>query len=613
MKRRKHLIYLSIFVLISSCQTQVKQEIVVTGDLQQWHKVTLLVQGPETSEWAEENPFLDYKLEAIFSQGNKSFKVPGYYAADGKAGETSAKSGNTWKIHFSPESTGTWKYEVSFRKGKNIAVLDGEDLGEKMALDGREGTIEISASDKSGPDFRGRGRVVNGGKGYFKIQGSEKVWIKNGADSPENFLAYAEFDQTSRFSLKTEVREGEADPKESLHRYGPHLDDWQAGDPTWQNGKGKGLIGALNYLQSAGVNSVYMLTMNIIGDGKDVWPYTDYNERYRFDCSKLDQWEVVFGHMDQLGIMAHFVLQETENECLLDMGHTGVQRRLYLRELIARFGHHLAISWNLGEENGPAEWTPIGQTDAQKKDMANYIKQINPYPSNVVLHTHSNQAHQDEYLTPMLGFESLDGPSIQEGNPEKIHDVVRTWVLRSEEAGKPWIVNFDELGPHWKGVMPDSFDPSHDTIRHLALWGALLAGGTGVEWYFGYRYPETDLTCEDFRSRTNWWKQSSIATQFISRFPVEEMDSRDELVNVKGAYCLAKTDEIFLVYLPAGTRNARLRTGSEGSMSVQWFNPREGGELLDGSIKSLQGKGFQNLGVPPAEEEKDWLAVVLKI
>jgi len=49
--------------------------------------------------------------------------------------------------------------------------------------------------------------------------------------------------------------------------------------------------------------------------------------------------------MEHKGIMAHFVLQETENECLLDMGHTGVQRRVYLRELVARFGHHLGITW----------------------------------------------------------------------------------------------------------------------------------------------------------------------------------------------------------------------------------------------------------------------------
>ena len=94
-------------------------------------------------------------------------------------------------------------------------------------------------------------------------------------------------------------------------------------------------------------------------------------------------------------MLGHFVLQETENECLLDMGHTGVQRKVYLRELAARFGHHLAVSWNLGEENGPARFSPIGQTDAQKKAMASYIKETNPYLCNVVLHTHSGDEKQD--------------------------------------------------------------------------------------------------------------------------------------------------------------------------------------------------------------------------
>jgi hypothetical protein len=308
--------------------------------------------------------------------------------------------------------------------------------------------------------------------------------------------------------------------------------------------------------------------------------------------------------------MAHYVLQETENECLLDMGYTGVQRRVYLRELIARFGHHLAVSWNLGEENGPAHWTPIGQTDKQKKDMAGYIKQINPYPSNVVLHTHADDGHQDEYLIPMLGFESLDGPSLQIGNPAKVHERVKKWVKESEDAGLRWIVNLDEIGPAWKGAMPDSHDANHDTIREQCLWGALMAGATGVEWYFGYRFPHNDLGLEDFRSRTYWWKQSTIATQFLSQFPLEEMQSADELVRSKGAYCLTKPDELYVVYLPAGIGESRLRINSDKSMSIKWFNPREGGELQEGNILTLSGKGNQSLGTPPADPLKDWVVVV---
>ncbi|MCK4958896.1 MAG: hypothetical protein KAT00_05840, partial [Planctomycetes bacterium] len=32
------------------------------GELKKWHKVTLTFDGPKTSETAEPNPFLDYRL-----------------------------------------------------------------------------------------------------------------------------------------------------------------------------------------------------------------------------------------------------------------------------------------------------------------------------------------------------------------------------------------------------------------------------------------------------------------------------------------------------------------------------------------------------------------------
>jgi hypothetical protein len=606
----KHLTFLLPVFLLFSCTGTAPSTVRVEGELQQWHKITLLLNGPESSEWARENPFLDYRLEVTFSQGNRSYMVPGYFAADGQAGETSAEEGNIWKVHFRPDTPGIWTYRVTFRKGKNLAVLDSNEEGEELALHGVEGSLEIAESDKNAPDFRAKGRIVNGGKGYFSFQGCKDIWIKNGADSPENFLAYEDFDQTMRFSMKSVFREGEANPDNQIHKYEAHINDWEEGDPTWQNGKGKGIIGALNYLHSVGVNSVYMLTLNILGDGKDVWPYTDYNERYRFDCSKLDQWEVVFDHMESLGIMAHFVLQETENECLLDIGQNGVQRRVYLRELVARFGHHLALTWNLGEENGPTDWSPIGQTDPMKKEMATYIKTINPYPSNVVLHTHSNDEHQDEYLIPMLGFEHLDGPSMQIAVPSRVHLRVKHWIDASEEAGKRWMVNLDEIGPHWTGVMPDEDDPRHDTIRQHCLWGSLMAGATGVEWYFGYRYAHNDLGLEDFRSRDLWWKQSTLATRFMNEFPLEEMISQDELVNVEGAYCLAKEGEVYIVYLPAGAGEASLRSELSNPLNIRWFNPRDGGDLVGGSIKTVNGTGWQSLGTPPSDPELDWVLVI---
>ncbi|TFH27380.1 MAG: DUF5060 domain-containing protein, partial [Bacteroidia bacterium] len=153
---------------------------------------------------------------------------------------------------------------------------------------------------------------------------------------------------------------------------------------------------------------------------------------------------------------------------------------------------------------------------------------------------------------------------------------------------------------------------SHDTIRHHCLWGTLLAGGTGVEWYFGYRFKHNDLMLEDFRSRELWWKQSTLATQFMNGFPLEDMTCMDELVNVDGAFCLAKEGELYVVYLPAGASDARLKLNLSAPMMVRWFNPRTGGDLSEGSVSSISGLGTHSLGAPPSDPGMDWVLVMEK-
>ncbi|MGD9557693.1 MAG: DUF5060 domain-containing protein [Mangrovibacterium sp.] len=587
----------------------------ILGELKRWHKITLLIAGPETSEYAKENPFLDYRLVVTFTNGDNTYAVPGFYCADGQAAASSAEEGNKWMVRFRPDKTGGWQYTVSFRKGKGVAVNDNFHVGQPVGADGATGSFEVADSDKKSPDLRYTGRVEYVGERYLKFAGRDSFFIKNGADSPENLLAYVDFDQTYRYETNRKERTGEANPQETCHRYEPHIRDWKPGDPVWKNGKGKGIIGAMNYLASKGVNSVYMLTMNIQGDGKDVWPWTDHNERYRFDCSKLDQWEILFDHMEKLGLMIHFVTQETENECLLDIGYTGVQRKLYYRELVARFGHHPAVTWNLGEENGADNWTPIGQTDQQRKDMAAHLKLINPYPSFVVLHTHSNEKKQDEYLTPLLGFDALDGPSLQHHDVKAIHSRIKKLIGLSARAGKPWVVSMDEIGPANQGVLPDTFDPRHDTIRHHALWGSLMAGAGGAEWYFGYKYPHNDLACEDFRSRSAWWDQTGIATAFFTRYlPYSRMVSADALTTNTEAFCLAREGEVYAVYLPDGSKPTKLNAGNKGeSFSVRWYDPRNGGNLQTGSVKSFVATGPVNIGMPPSARKQDWVTLITVI
>ena len=316
------------------------------------------------------NPFLHYRLDVTFTHtgSGRTHTVPGYFAADGNAAESGEDRGLLWRAHFVPDTTGHWTYEASFREGSSVSIDSDSAAGMAGDIDGLSGSFTVNPSDKTGRDHRGKGFLRHRGGRYLQFDNGE-YFLKGGADSPENFLAYADFDDTYNHGGTNYIK-----------TYTDHVSDWNPGDPTWHGTKGKGIIGALNYLASEGMNSVYFLTMNVNGDGKDVWPWTSHTERFRYDVSKLAQWERVFSHMDSLGIMMHVLTQETENDQLLDGGALGPERKLYYRELIARFGHHLAITWNIGEENT--------NTDAQRKQFIDYIDSLDVYDHPIVVHTY---------------------------------------------------------------------------------------------------------------------------------------------------------------------------------------------------------------------------------
>jgi hypothetical protein len=565
--------------------------------MQQWHAVTLIFNGPETNEISAPNPFLDYRLNVTFSRGGKRYVVPGYYAADGEAAHTSATAGSTWRVHFVPDETGRWEYIASFRLGPELALSSDPEAGTPVAFDGERGTFTVSATDKLAPDLRAKGMLRHIGERYLQFAHTKEYFIKGGADSPENFLAYADFDGT--FDTAPLKREGEAIGGEFIHRYEPHVPDWRQGDPTWQDGKGKGMIGALNYLASKGMNSVYFITYNIDGgDGKDVWPWIDPANRFRFDCSKLDQWNIVFSHMDKLGLMLHIITQEQENDQGLDGGELGRERKMYYRELIARFGHHLGLVWNLGEENT--------NTDAQRKAFCKYIRDLDPYDHPIVCHTFPGQ--YDEVYTPLLGYEHFDGPSLQTNDT---HTQTLKWLDASKAAGRQWFVCLDEIGPAHTGVKPDNDDYMHDDVRKKHLWGNLMAGGAGVEWYFGYRFAHNDLNCENWRSREHMWDLTRYALEFFrGHLPFARMSHHDELTSAEDDYCFAEPGRVYAIYLTNGGTTDLDLGSSTDAFRIRWFNPREGGSPRIGTIALVTGPGGVKIGQPWEDTDKDWVALI---
>lgn len=621
--------------LVQPRQPDGQGAVAVTGELKQWHKVTLTLDGPFAHELDNEpNPFTDCNLTVTFTHesGSPSYRVPGYFAADGNAGESSAEAGTQWRAHLSPDKTGKWSYTVSFRQG-NRAALDGG--GSAVApFDGKTGTFNIAATDKTGRDFRAQGRLQYVGKHHLQFAGSKEYFLKAGADAPETLLAYADFDGTQP-GRQREARTGEASPTQTLHHYAPHLVDWRAGDPVWKGGKGRGLIGALNYLAGKGMNVFSFLPYNAGGDGDNVWPFVARDDKFHWDCSKLDQWGMVFDHATTKGLYLHFKLQENEIDDnrrgmeaepglvpeSLDGGKLGPERKLYCRELSARFGHALALNWNLGEENT--------QSTEEINDMVNHLRAIDPYQHHIVIHTFPPQ--QDKVYTPLLGARSqLSGASLQNGWSET-HRRTLKWLMESATAGRPWVVANDEQGGADTGVPPDlgyaGYDgkkkdgqavQTTDDIRQATLWGNLMAGGAGVEYYFGYLLPQNDLVCEDFRSRDKSWDYCRIALDFFreNRIPFWEMRNANALIgngkNDNSKYCLAKPGELYLVYLPKGGSTELDLAGASGEFAVQWFNPRQGGALAAGTLKSVAGGAKASVGQPPTDAGADWLVMVRK-
>ena len=99
-----------------------------------------------------------------------------------------------------------------------------------------------------------------------------------------------------------------------------------------------------------------------------------------------------------------------------------------------------------------------------------------------------------------------------------------------------------------------------------------------------------------------------------TRIPFWKMKSEDSLIgnaeSTNSRYCLAKRGEIYLIYLPSGNTSQLDFTDSKRTFNIRWFDPRKGGELLEGSLKSVTGGQNVSIGTPPKDIDEDWLVII---
>jgi len=554
-----------------------------------WIPISIHFEGPEATETDNHpNPFLDFRLQVKFTSPSKRvYDVPGFFNGDANG----SGSGNLWTVRFAPDEPGSWKYEADFKQGTQVAVhwpLErGEaDFGTSITFDGESGTFEVKPQNALESGFWKWGRLQYVGGHYLKFADGP-YFLKGGCNSPENLLAFADFDDTV-----------------PSHRYGPHVQDWQESRFTLGDEKGKGLFGALNYLSQQKVNSIYFLLQNIGGDGKDVWPFagpidpngSPHNDNLHYDVSKLNQWNIVFTYAQQKGIMLHAVLNESEeaNKRELDDGTLGIERKLFYREMIARFAHHNALQWNISEEYDLF----FALRPDRIKEFAQYIQDLDPYDHPITVHNEGRDP--DPGWLPFLGDARFSTTSLQTYmNTAKWGERVEKWRRLTEVAGRPLPINMDEF----LEANPDNIV----RIRKEVIWPTYLSGGNlEVIW-------ASLLETEDFSTLSDLWRWMRYARDFMQDYlPFWEMEP-DDLSVVEaddqhgGAQCFIKDRDA--IYYPVALRTGRLTLWRvQGHFEQRWFNPRTG--QFVGSPTVFEAQELQPIGAPPSDPEEDWAVLI---
>jgi len=553
------------------------------------------------------NPWLDYRLDVVFTHAatNRVITVPGFFAGNGTTG--TVQGGRKWRARFAPfGATGTWTWTATIWRGFGANVLlagamtPTPPIGTTVVHSAAGSFVSVPAAPSS-PGFYGKGPLRAVGAQYYQFENGE-YFLKTGSGGPENFLAYQGFAGWARHgqtnptnSARLEVCTVTNGPSSwnigsglvalllaNGHRYVAHVGDWVSGEPTWPAfDQGKGIIGALNYLSSQGINSLFMLLMNLGGDSRDVAPFADIGTLacspnasvLNYSVERMGQWNMVFSHAARKGIALDLVLAELELSNIHWLGGASLtggvamsdERMLFLKNMVAMFAHVPAIKWILCEENVDETVSPGGGgwnvfTRAELRSMAEWIQSWDVYDHPVTVHTTGFPWIPYERILAVGQQQSawLGGTSLQISGerPENQwfapayastnYGWMTAWVRKVFEhyeglgygRGKT-VIDVDEIGHVFWGAADDDgttytapgalsaisdFNAAHDRRKRI-LYDVLFAGAN-LAWYYG-GYPEVngtedlggDHSIEKFSTRMLLYRYTKKARELVQSRP----------------------------------------------------------------------------------------------
>ena len=532
-------------------------------------EVTAQVSAPHPA-----NPFTDSYMQGTFKTpaGNKQWNVEGF---------CDSEDGSVYRVRFMPPTPGDYTYSVEYRQGwfKKIS----------------SGIFHVRGGHRRGPvriDPQNRWHFVWEGTGeHYFFNGTTAYWLMGWQDEQVIQSSIERLHQLKINRMRvtvagrTNVYYGE--PVMAGSSWSPLIRPWQSlKDLPYLRffgrvGQHLGLSGLLASLANLGV-------------ADDIYhPGFDYS---RFEVSYWQKFERALRFARDRDMVFSLVLDMNDSRVHPAPGSADEQR--FIKYAIARFSGFSNITWDLGDDLDQY------RDDRWTRAMGTRIKEWDPYGHLATSHPVDN-VHQDRTS------DWFDFTSFQEWSREQ-HAFMLAERNKQEHLGRIIPQTNEEYGyedhyPLWaKGLGSDSADVLRRTAWEIVMAGGYQTAGetarrgtnilpdSGGGWMNG----RGDDTMTMFRGYAHM-------VDFFTMFEWWKTEPHDELVN-NGNYCLAKTGEIYVVYLPRGG-NVTVRI-QPGQYVAAWWNPTTG-EKTDLPFITVTAPLWSS---PPATGGSDWALLLQK-
>lgn len=270
----------------------------------------------------------------------------------------------------------------------------------------------------------------------------------------------------------------------------------------------------------------------------------------RFNVAYWQKVDRVVQAMRGRGIVATCIITIEKQNLPGEYGaFTEHEKRLY-RYAVARLAAFSNVWWDLGNEHNEyrkPSWAPT---------MGHLVKEWDPYDRLCSAHgyadwTYGNQPWADYIITQ------------QYGNCAEVNE----WVLKYREIAKPYVN--EEYG--YEGKLDKPSHGQNSSWVRKCHWSIAMAGGYAT---YGDWSPGTAFYTGHIGEGKAPAQLRHLGKTFES-IPYPLMEPHNELVG-KGAFCLAKEGEVYLVYL-ADVRETVLQVKPcPQGYTVTWINPRTG-------------------------------------